>query len=93
MKEHPDYKYRPRRKPKTLVKTQLPSNHQKHLHHHHSHLSSGKDSSQVQQSHSQHQSSVQVQHLSPKYSFPSSLELTLGIPRSKYKNNKIYSFR
>ncbi|XP_055599122.1 transcription factor sox-3-like [Uranotaenia lowii] len=26
MKEHPDYKYRPRRKPKTLVKTSNPSN-------------------------------------------------------------------
>ncbi|XP_031630252.1 transcription factor Sox-14-like [Contarinia nasturtii] len=81
MKEHPDYKYRPRRKPKTLVKTQIPSNHQKHLHSHH-HLSSGSKDSQShqQQTHPQHQSTAQVQHLSPKYPFTSSLELTLGIP-------------
>lgn len=82
MKEHPDYKYRPRRKPKTLVKTQIPSNHQKHLHsHHHHHMSGGKESqSHQQQNHSQHQQTPQVQHLSPKYPFTSSLELTLGIP-------------
>lgn len=66
MKEHPDYKYRPRRKPKTLVKSQIPSNHQKH----HSQISSTKESQQQ---------SSQSQHLSPKYPFPSSLELTLGI--------------
>lgn len=91
MKEHPDYKYRPRRKPKTLVKSQLPANHQKHIHshHHHPHLSNNKDSSQTHQSqsHGQHQSTTQVQHLSPKYPFPSSLELTLGIPRSKFQPN------
>lgn len=28
MKEHPDYKYRPRRKPKTLVKSPVPSTNQ-----------------------------------------------------------------
>lgn len=37
MKEHPDYKYRPRRKPKTLVKSPTPSNqikdHQQQQHH------------------------------------------------------------
>lgn len=85
MKEHPDYKYRPRRKPKTLVKTQIPANHQKHMHshhHHHHHMAnSGKESQSHQQPpHSQHQSTPQVQHLSPKYPFTSSLELTLGIP-------------
>lgn len=87
MKEHPDYKYRPRRKPKTLVRSQVPGNHQKHMHshHHHTHLPNNKDASQTHQpqSHGQHQSSAQVQHLSPKYPFQSSLELTLGIPRSK----------
>lgn len=89
MKEHPDYKYRPRRKPKTLVKSQIPSTHQKHIHpsqqhhHHHSHLSSGKEQTHLhQQSHQQHQNTTQVQHLSPKYPFSSSLELTLGIPRT-----------
>lgn len=29
MKEHPDYKYRPRRKPKTLAKSPVPQNQQK----------------------------------------------------------------
>ncbi len=29
MKEHPDYKYRPRRKPKTLVKSPVPTNQTK----------------------------------------------------------------
>lgn len=89
MKEHPDYKYRPRRKPKTLVKSQIPSNHQKHLHnhhhHHHSHLSSGKESQSHHHHHqqqTQHQSTAPVQHLSPKYPFASSLELTLGLPRT-----------
>lgn len=28
MKEHPDYKYRPRRKPKTLVKSPVPNHNQ-----------------------------------------------------------------
>lgn len=70
MKEHPDYKYRPRRKPKTLVKSQIPQNHQKH----HSHLQNSKESQQQPS---------QIQHLSPKYPFSSSLELTLGIqPRA-----------
>lgn len=87
MKEHPDYKYRPRRKPKTLVKSQMPTTHQKHLHHsqqhhHHTHLSSGKEQQSHMQSHQQNPNTVQVQHLSPKYPFASSLELTLGIPRT-----------
>ncbi|XP_037908775.1 transcription factor Sox-14 [Hermetia illucens] len=36
MKEHPDYKYRPRRKPKTLSKSPVPANQQKDANHHHS---------------------------------------------------------
>lgn len=35
MKEHPDYKYRPRRKPKTLVKSPTPTHQQSDNHHHH----------------------------------------------------------
>lgn len=35
MKEHPDYKYRPRRKPKTLVKSPNSSGHANGSHHHH----------------------------------------------------------
>lgn len=73
MKEHPDYKYRPRRKPKTLVKPQMPQNHQKH---HSCNMQSTKESQQPPSSQPQHLSS-------PKYPFSSSLELTLGIqPRA-----------
>ena len=35
MKEHPDYKYRPRRKPKTLVKSPSSSGQTNGSHHHH----------------------------------------------------------
>ena len=55
MKEHPDYKYRPRRKPKSLIKkdrfpfpfaTPLPPtlHHPHHHHHHHHPMSTIKDS-------------------------------------------------
>jgi len=37
MKEHPDYKYRPRRKPKTLTKSPIPHNNQSNNPHHHHH--------------------------------------------------------
>lgn len=73
MKEHPDYKYRPRRKPKTLVKSPIPQNHHNHSHNHHTHHSNNKEQ----------QPPPSTQHLSPKYPFSSSLELTLGIqPRT-----------
>lgn len=75
MKEHPDYKYRPRRKPKTLVKSPIPQNHHNHSHNHHTHHSNNKEQ----------QPPPSTQHLSQKYPFSpvSSLELTLGIqPRT-----------
>ncbi|XP_055372922.1 transcription factor Sox-14 [Condylostylus longicornis] len=37
MKEHPDYKYRPRRKPKTLTKSPIPHSNQQNNHHHQHH--------------------------------------------------------
>lgn len=88
MKEHPDYKYRPRRKPKTLVKSPGPQNHHNHNNHHTHNHHHHHQQQQQQQSNKDQQTASAVavsaqQHLSTKYPFTSSLELTLGIqPRS-----------
>ena len=88
MKEHPDYKYRPRRKPKTLNKSPVPGSAQ----------GSGgggsggqKDGTHMSQAHSSvagvHLSHVSHVHqqasppLCPKYNFGATpLELTLNMP-------------
>lgn len=86
MKEHPDYKYRPRRKPKTLNKSPVPSGHSNNNNNSHN-AQNSKDAQlngsngltlKQHQANSHHQSSAGL--TSQKYNFGSPLELTLTMP-------------
>lgn len=72
MKEHPDYKYRPRRKPKTLAKSPVPQ------------VNSGVSQSQSSSPNSMKDSQAVLQQ---KYNFTNPLELSLsGIPHQRVAN-------
>ncbi|KAI8122038.1 hypothetical protein FF38_05760 [Lucilia cuprina] len=87
MKEHPDYKYRPRRKPKTLNKSPVPAGHSNN----NSHNGQNSKDSQINGNntthlgHKQHHSNQHQQSpanlTSQKYNFGSPLELTLNMPQ------------
>uniref|UniRef100_A0A1A9V596 HMG box domain-containing protein n=1 Tax=Glossina austeni TaxID=7395 RepID=A0A1A9V596_GLOAU len=83
MKEHPDYKYRPRRKPKTLNKSPVPANQNCNQSHKSSQLSSG--CAQIHQQRNQQNSLYPGNsQASPtlnaqKYSFNSPVELSLNM--------------
>lgn len=86
MKEHPDYKYRPRRKPKTLNKSPVPGNHNGNANQatKNNNLSSGNHrDSNSHHHHHHHSQSLSPSILPQKYNFGSPLELTLGMqPRA-----------
>lgn len=95
MKEHPDYKYRPRRKPKTLVKSpnsssqsnsnnsqQHHNNHHSNSTHHHS-MKSSSSNSPVLNNH--HHSS------NGKYPFVPSLDLPINFPPSQHQQQNTIS--
>lgn len=88
MKEHPDYKYRPRRKPKTLVKSPNSSSQSNGNHHsnnnshsnnsHHHSLKGSSSNSPVLSNHHHH---------SPggKYPFVPSIDLPISFPSSQHQ--------
>ncbi|XP_013115892.1 transcription factor sox-3 [Stomoxys calcitrans] len=86
MKEHPDYKYRPRRKPKTLNKSPIPATNSSNGNgggqaHHESNVNGSNNHSLHNHQRSSHQSSLTSTTLAGhKYNFGSPLELTLNMP-------------
>ena len=99
MKEHPDYKYRPRRKPKTLIKTpnqgsqsngnqHQNNNNNNNLHSNHSHHHAVKHSS----SSSPIMSNLHHQHINNstgKYPFVSTIELPISFSSSQQQQNMV----
>ncbi|XP_075162922.1 sox21a [Haematobia irritans] len=87
MKEHPDYKYRPRRKPKTLNKSPVPvANSSNGNSNSQSHLETQGGGTNPLSSHNHHQRSSHQNNMSAstiathKYNFGSPLEITLNMP-------------
>jgi transcription factor SOX1/3/14/21 (SOX group B) len=105
MKEHPDYKYRPRRKPKTLVKS--PSGGQPNGHHHNGSSNSSSQHGCISSNHdsrSSNQHSHSVKSISPissqfhpshhhsatKYPFVSTIELPISFPSPQHTQQQVF---
>lgn len=100
MKEHPDYKYRPRRKPKTLVKSPSQSNGSHHHHNgsntsHHNNNNDSRNSNNNHHHHSNHHSMKSTSpiisnhlhhshHATGKYPFVPTIELPISFPSSQH---------
>lgn len=104
MKEHPDYKYRPRRKPKTLVKSPSSSGQSNGSHHNGSstplHSNNNNDSRNSKFDHHHHSmkstspiisNHLHHSHSTGKYPFVPTIELPISFPSSQHSQQQFSS--
>lgn len=104
MKEHPDYKYRPRRKPKTLVKSPSSGGQSNGSHHHHNGSSNNNNNNDSRSSNNNHhhhsmKSSSPIisnhlhhshHHATGKYPFVPTIELPISFPSSQHSQQPAF---